>query len=125
MAETMAIIENCGSSRKPRVWGASMAGVASMTVSPDRHLPERQSVAQSNVHVVIMQTTPRRWAYRFRPIAARAASPVAGVHLGEEMELDPEIRAFAEESDRLFGPDYGRLPIAEQRRLYNAWCQHF
>jgi acetyl esterase len=41
------------------------------------------------------------------------------------MELDPEIRAFAEESDRMFGPDYGRLPITEQRRLYNAWCQHF
>jgi acetyl esterase len=41
------------------------------------------------------------------------------------MELDPEIRAFAEESDRVFGPDYGRLPIAEQRRLYDAWCQHF
>jgi acetyl esterase len=41
------------------------------------------------------------------------------------MELDPEIRAFAEESDRLFGPDYGRQPIAEQRRLYDAWCRHF
>jgi acetyl esterase len=41
------------------------------------------------------------------------------------MELDPEIRAFAEESDRLFGPDYGLLPVVEQRRLYNAWCQHF
>jgi acetyl esterase len=41
------------------------------------------------------------------------------------MELDPEIRAFAEESDRVFGPDYGRLPIVEQRRLYNAWCQQF
>jgi acetyl esterase len=41
------------------------------------------------------------------------------------MELDPEIRAFAEESDRLFGPDYGRQPLAEQRRLYDAWCQHF
>jgi len=41
------------------------------------------------------------------------------------MELDPEIRAFAEESDRLFGPDYGRLLVVEQRRLYNAWCQHF
>ena len=41
------------------------------------------------------------------------------------MELDPEIRAFAEESDRLFGPDYARQPIAEQRRLYDAWCAHF
>jgi len=41
------------------------------------------------------------------------------------MELDPEIRAFAEESDRLFGPDYGRLPVAEQRRLYDAWAAHF
>jgi acetyl esterase len=41
------------------------------------------------------------------------------------MELDPEIRSFAEESDRLFGPDYGRQPIAEQRRLYNAWCARF
>ena len=41
------------------------------------------------------------------------------------MELDPEIRSFAEESDRLFGPDFGGQPIAEQRRLYNAWCAHF
>jgi acetyl esterase len=41
------------------------------------------------------------------------------------MELDPEIRAFAEESDRVFGPDYGRLPIVEQRRLYDAWCRQF
>jgi len=41
------------------------------------------------------------------------------------MELDPEIRAFAEESDRLFGADYGQQPIAEQRRRYNAWCAHF
>ncbi|HVZ01094.1 MAG TPA: alpha/beta hydrolase [Dongiaceae bacterium] len=41
------------------------------------------------------------------------------------MALDPEIVAFAEESDRLFGPDYDRLPIGEQRRLYDAWCRHF
>src|SRR5581483_7856176 len=41
------------------------------------------------------------------------------------MALDPEIVAFAEESDRLFGPDYDRLPIGEQRRLYNEWCRHF
>jgi len=41
------------------------------------------------------------------------------------MALEPEIQAFADESDRLFGPDYGRLPIGEQRRLYNNWCRHF
>jgi acetyl esterase len=41
------------------------------------------------------------------------------------MALDPEIHAFAEESDRMFGPDYGRLSIGEQRRLYDQWCRHF
>jgi acetyl esterase len=41
------------------------------------------------------------------------------------MALDPEIATFAEESDRMFGPDYDRLPIGEQRRLYNEWCRHF
>ncbi|HVT51729.1 MAG TPA: alpha/beta hydrolase [Dongiaceae bacterium] len=41
------------------------------------------------------------------------------------MALDPELAAFAEESDRMFGPDYARLPIGEQRRVYDAWCRHF
>jgi acetyl esterase len=41
------------------------------------------------------------------------------------MALDQEILAFAAESDRMFGPDYDRLPIGEQRHLYNDWCRHF
>ncbi|HVI91694.1 MAG TPA: alpha/beta hydrolase [Dongiaceae bacterium] len=40
-------------------------------------------------------------------------------------ELDPEIRAFAESSDRLFSSDYDNLPIGEQRRLYDAWCREW
>jgi acetyl esterase len=40
-------------------------------------------------------------------------------------ELDPEIRAFAESSDRLFTSDYDALPILEQRRLYDAWCREW
>jgi len=39
-----------------------------------------------------------------------------------QAELDPQIRAFAESSDRLFDAAYDALPPAEQRRLYNAWC---
>lgn len=40
-------------------------------------------------------------------------------------ELDPQIRAFAESSDRLFSSDYDALPIDEQRRLYDAWCREW
>lgn len=40
-------------------------------------------------------------------------------------ELDPEIRAFAESSDRLFSAEYDNLPIGEQRRLYDAWCREW
>lgn len=40
-------------------------------------------------------------------------------------ELDPQIRDFAESSDRLFSTDYDNLPIAEQRRLYDAWCREW
>jgi acetyl esterase len=47
------------------------------------------------------------------------------LHLGERMALDPEIRQFAEESDRIFGADYGNLSTVEQRRRYDAWCRHF
>jgi acetyl esterase len=40
-------------------------------------------------------------------------------------ELDPEIRAFAASSDRRFNAEFDALPPAEQRRLYNAWCQEW
>lgn len=37
-------------------------------------------------------------------------------------QLDPQIRDFADSSDRLFTADFDVLPPLEQRRLYNAWC---
>ena len=40
-------------------------------------------------------------------------------------ELDPQIRAFAESSDRLFTADFDAAPWDEQRRLYNAWCRQW
>ncbi len=44
---------------------------------------------------------------------------------GTQHQLDPEIRAFAASSDRRFTADYDALPPAEQRGLYNAWCQEW
>ena len=41
------------------------------------------------------------------------------------MALEPEIQTFAAESANLFGPDYDRLPIGEQRRLYDSWCRRY
>src|SRR4051812_14068818 len=73
-----------------------------------------------------MQMRVTEPAYRLSQyLAFQGVGSAAEVHLGEGMVLDPEIVAFAEESDRWFGPDYGRLPIGEQRRLYDAWCRHF
>ncbi len=42
---------------------------------------------------------------------------------GISLELDPQIRAFAESSERLFSPAYDALPPTEQRKLYDAWCR--
>lgn len=40
-------------------------------------------------------------------------------------ELDPQIRDFAESSNRLFTADFDAAAPDEQRRLYNAWCQEW
>jgi acetyl esterase len=45
--------------------------------------------------------------------------------LEKQNDLDPEIRVFAASSDRRFNADFDALPPAEQRRLYNAWCQEW
>ena len=39
--------------------------------------------------------------------------------------IDPDIRAFVEESERFYPPDAARLPLAEQRRLYDDYARAF
>ncbi len=39
--------------------------------------------------------------------------------------IDPDIRLFIEASERFYPPDTASLPLAEQRRLYEAYAQAF
>ncbi len=39
--------------------------------------------------------------------------------------IDPDIRSFIEASERFYPPDAASLPLAEQRRLYEAYARAF
>ncbi len=44
---------------------------------------------------------------------------------GSTTLIDPDIRAFAAESDSFYPPDAGRLPLGEQRALYESYARAF
>ncbi len=41
------------------------------------------------------------------------------------MDIDPEMKAFAERADAWFDGDYAAKPLAEQRRIYAEFCRAF
>lgn len=41
------------------------------------------------------------------------------------MDIDPEMRAFADKADAWFGRESAATPLAEQRRTYAAFCRAF